>query len=57
MKSSRTHLHDPDDRPKRFLAHDLHRVVDVDENLRRDVGRAVLCFGEVRFGDESAGAL
>jgi hypothetical protein len=51
-----SHLHDTDDRAKRLLAHDVHRVVDIDQHLRRDVRRAVLGGRELGLIDQRPGA-
>lgn len=54
---AKTNLHDPHHRTKRLLRHDLHRVVDIDEHLRRDVRRPRLRERKVFVGDQGPGAL
>lgn len=51
-----THLHDAHDGAERLLGHDLHAVVDVDQDLRRHVRRARLGSREERLVDERLGA-
>lgn len=57
VRRARTHLHDPDDGSESLLRHDLHAMVDVDKDLRRDVGRVDLGEGEEGLFDERLGAL
>lgn len=49
-------LHDANDGTKALVPHDAHRVVDVDEDLRVQVGRALLVQGVVDV-DQGLGAL
>src|SRR3954463_129887 len=53
----RRHLHDPDHGTEALLAHHAHGMVDVDENLRRQVGRSRPAEREWPLLDECAGAL
>jgi len=47
-----TYLHDSDHRTESLFTHDFHRVINIDQDLRRNIGRSFLCFGEIGFGDE-----
>jgi hypothetical protein len=52
-----THLHNSDNRSESLLAHDQHSVVNVNKNLRRNVGRIDLRKREEGLVDESLSAL
>lgn len=51
------YLHESNNGAESFLAHDLHRVINVDENLGSDISCALFRFGEVRLRDECASPL
>lgn len=52
----KTYFHNANDGPKRLLRHDVHRVVNVDKDLRRDVRAALLGERELGLVDQRLGA-
>ncbi len=50
------HLHDADDRAEGLFAHEVHGMIDIDEDLRREIGAAVVLREELRI-DQRLGAL